>query len=238
MADVTLYQFALCPFCNKVRAGLEIKGIPFDSVEVSPRNKKELPPLPENTKKKVPVLQKGDTAMAGSKDILHYLDDHFESEIRLKPTEPEAQKQSDEIENWIDDQFIQALPTVLYGTKKEAKRAAQVIAKSSKMGALQKLAVGWAGSFMMQKIAKRILKKHGKTDAHAWVQENVDQFGQWLADKPFVLGTSISMGDVAMHGALTAVQEFPIFEKIMSKPSIQAWYTRVDALRQAHRAPA
>ena len=34
---VTLYQFTLCPFCNKVRAGLDLKGVEYDMVEVSPR---------------------------------------------------------------------------------------------------------------------------------------------------------------------------------------------------------
>ena len=44
---VTLYQFTLCPFCNKVRAALDIKGVDYETVEVSPRTKVELPELPE-----------------------------------------------------------------------------------------------------------------------------------------------------------------------------------------------
>jgi microsomal prostaglandin-E synthase 2 len=70
MTTVKLYEFSLCPFCNKVRAGLELKGVPFESVEVSPRSKVELPPLPEGTPKKVPVLQYGNDTVADSTAIL------------------------------------------------------------------------------------------------------------------------------------------------------------------------
>ena len=59
MQPVTLYQFELCPFCHKVRAGLELKGIPFRKVEANPMTKKELPGLPAVAPREVPVLQPG-----------------------------------------------------------------------------------------------------------------------------------------------------------------------------------
>ena len=39
MQDLTLYQFELCPYCHKVRAGLELKGLAFRKVEVNPMSK-------------------------------------------------------------------------------------------------------------------------------------------------------------------------------------------------------
>ena len=46
------------PYCHKVKAGLEAKGIPYQKVDVNPMNKKELPPgLPEDAPKKVPVVK-------------------------------------------------------------------------------------------------------------------------------------------------------------------------------------
>lgn len=64
MDPVTLYQFELCPFCHKVRAGLELKGIPFRKVEVNPMTKKELPALSADVPRKVPVLQTGGDTVA------------------------------------------------------------------------------------------------------------------------------------------------------------------------------
>ena len=63
--EAVLYQFSLCPFCSKVRAGLELKGIPYRMVEVNPRSKAELPALPENAPRKVPVLVVGERVVSG-----------------------------------------------------------------------------------------------------------------------------------------------------------------------------
>ena len=87
----------------------------------------------------------------------------------------------------------------------------------------------------MRMIAKRILKKAGRTDGHAWVEENLDQFEQWLGDKTYLVGEQPSMADAAMHGALNCVREFPVFEKAMKRPSVARWFHHVDQLRQEHR---
>lgn len=233
MTTVKLYEFSLCPFCNKVRAGLEIKGIPFESVEVSPRSKVELPPLPEGTPKKVPVLQCDGDTVADSTTILNYLEEHFPAGARLHPIDPEARKRSDEIEEWVDSQFIEALPTVIYGTWGEAVQAARIVAGNSKLSGGQKLLVQLAGALVMKQISKRILKRNQRTDAHAWVRDNTAQFAKWLGDKPFVLGDQPCLGDVAMHGAITCVKEFPIFAEMMQDGNVAAWYRRISDLRSA-----
>jgi len=233
MTSVKLYEFSLCPFCNKVRAGLEIKGIPFDSVEVSPRSKVELPPLPEGTPKKVPVLQSGADTVADSTTILNYLEEHFPTGVRFHPNDADARKRSDEIEEWVDSQFIEALPTVIYGTWGEAVQAARIVAGNSKLSGGQKLLVQLAGAVVMKQISKRILKRNDRTDAHTWVRDNTAQFATWLGDKPFVLGEEPCLGDIAMHGAITCVKEFPIFAEMMQYANVAAWYQRMADLRSA-----
>lgn len=238
MAGTTLYQFSLCPFCNKVRAALELKGIEFVAVEVSPRNKKELPELPQGTPRKVPVLQAGGQTIADSTAIMKYIEETMPGKMSFRPDRDDEQERAEEIEEWVDAEFIQSLPTVLYGTRQEARQAARIIARGSKLGAVQNFAMRVAGSLIMRQVAKRILKKSGKTDAHTWVNGNVQQFSSWLADKPYVTGEQLSIGDVAMHGALTCVKEFPIFAEAMSEGGIAQWYERVDETRRMNRAPA
>ena len=62
-SPVVLYQFTLCPFCNKVRAALDLKGVKYKMVEVNPRTKVELPELPNVAPRKVPVLRIGDEVL-------------------------------------------------------------------------------------------------------------------------------------------------------------------------------
>lgn len=235
MAIATLYEFSLCPFCNKVRSGLELKGIEFDSIEVSPRSKVELPPLPEGTPKKVPVLQMNGATIADSTAILNYLEDHVPGKLSFRPSSPEARRRSDEIEEWVDKQFIEALPTVIYGTWAEAIQAAKLVAKSSKLGGGQKFLVQLAGSVVMKQISKRILTRNDRADAHSWVRQNTEQFSEWLGDQPFVLGAAPCLADVAMHGAMTCVKEFPIFAELMATRNIGPWFERVDQMRRENR---
>ena len=87
MSTLTLYQFELCPYCHKVKAGLELKGIPYRKVEVNPMNKRELKdlgPSPDG-RKKVPVIEfKGDVVRESS-DILRWLDDAHPNTPPLLP---------------------------------------------------------------------------------------------------------------------------------------------------------
>ena len=237
MTSAKLYEFSLCPFCNKVRAGLELKGIPFDSVEVSPRSKVELPPLPEGTPKKVPVFQNDGDTVADSTAILNYIEERIPGKVSFHPADAAARQRSDEIEDWVDTQFIEALPTVIYGTWGEAAQAARIVATNSKLSGGQRFLVQLAGAVVMKQISKRILKRNDRTDAHTWVRENSKQFAEWLGDKPYVLGDSPCLGDVAMHGAITCVKEFPIFDEIMKTGQLGTWYQRLSDEREANRAP-
>lgn len=236
MEPVTLYQFELCPYCHKVKAGLELKGVPYEKVEVNPMNKKELPELPADSPKKVPVLRENGTIIEDSSTILLWLDEKFPERMPFLPKDEAARKKAGEIENWVDDELTFALPTVIYGTAGEAYRAAQVTARTSNFGFFQNLMVRAGGSIIMNRVSRRILKKRGKEDGHAWMHEEMDRLENWLGEQDFLCGEKLSLADVATHGALTCVKEFPIFAEIMARPKIRAWYDRVDELRAENRA--
>ena len=229
----TLYQFALCPFCTKVRAGLELKGVPFEEVEVSPRSKVELPSLPEGAPRKVPVLEVGSAVLWDSTRILSQLDEAFPDTLRFTPADEAMRLRADTMEQWVDEQFIESLPPVLYGTWREASKASKVIAKHSRFGTGEGLAVKLGGPLIMHAVAKRILKRNGRTDAHAWVRENLDYFEQELGERDFVCGDALTVADVAMHGALTCISPFPIFENVESRPRLHAWFERVEAMKKS-----
>ena len=238
MNEAILYQFALCPFCSKVRAGLELKGIPYRIVEVNPRTKAELPPLPEGTPRKVPVLDVGGNVVHDSTEILRFLDAAYLETVRFRPEEPALRERADEIEEWVDAELIRALPTVLYGTWREAGRAAAVVARSSNLGATQGLGVKLGGPLIMYMVAKRILKKSGRSDGHAWVNECLDQVEGWLGEAPFVCGPRMTIADVAIHGALACVEEFPVYKSVEARPRLRDWLSRMAAQKQASREQA
>jgi glutathione S-transferase len=200
-------------------------------------SKKELPELPEGTPSKVPVIAADGHVVQDSTNILNWMDDHYADKgPRLLPEDAEARQRTIEIEDWVDEEFAMALPTVIYGTWGEALKAAQVTARTSNFGLLSNVGVRAGGPLIMHQVCKRILKKRGRSDGHAWVRETLDTFDGWLEGQPFVAGDEISLGDVAMHGAITCVEEFPIFQEIMQRPVTSAWYERVSELRRLRAA--
>jgi microsomal prostaglandin-E synthase 2 len=229
--SVILYQFELCPFCHKVKATLDVKGIAYRTVEVNPFGKAELPALPDDAPKKVPVIECDGDVVFDSTTIMNYLDERF-PDRRLSPQDgSDARVRSDEIETWVDDVFAKALPTVIYGTWREALKAAQITARSSNFGFVSNIGVRAGGPMIMYQVSKRILKKHGKSDGHAWVAEALDQFEEWLGDDDYVTGDAVSLGDVAMHGAISCVRDFPIFAEMMQRPRIESWFASLQTLR-------
>lgn len=236
MAPITLYQFELCPFCHKAKAAMEIKGLPYRKVEVNPYSKKELPALPEDTPRKVPVLQFEDSTVQDSTAILSFLETRFDDSRALLPSDEALRARAGEIEEWVDSDLTQVLPTVIYGTWGEAAKAAQVTARTSNFGPLANLMVRAGGSLIMHQIAKRIVKKRGGGNPHEMLSAELDRLEAWLGDDDFVCGSSVSLGDVAAHGALTCIKEFPAFARVTERPRLAAWYDRIAGLRAANAA--
>lgn len=235
LQEAVLYQFALCPFCSKVRMGLALKGIPYRVVEVNPRSKAELPELPAGAPRKVPVLVVGSDVVHDSTEILRFLDQAYPETAPFLPASSAARARADEIEDWVDLELIPALPTVLYGTWREAARAAALMAKSTEFGIGKGLGVKLAGPLVMHMVAKRLLKKAGRTDAHGWVRECLDKIETWLADGPFVAGRELTIADAAVAGALDCVKDFPIYQSVEARPRLRSWLLRIEERVQAAR---
>lgn len=229
----TLYQFELCPYCHKVKAGLDLKGIEYKRIEVNPMKKKELPELPPDAPKKVPVLELGGRTVYDSTDILKYIDEQVPERTPFFRTDDDAaNEKSEAIEQWVDDELTFSMPTVLYGTWGEAAKAAQVTARTSNFGFMQNIAVRAGGSLIMHQVQKKILKKRNKTDGRQWMNENLDQIETWLGETEFLTGDSPSLADAAVHGALTCMKAFPAFSSVEARPKLLAWYERVADLRK------
>ena len=234
MSILTLYQFELCPYCHKVKAGLELKGIPYKKVEVNPMSKKELAHLTPSAegRKKVPVVQLDEEVVRDSSTILRWLDSVKSTDIALLPSNQDQLALAEEIDGWVNNDLTQILPTVLYGTWSASIKAARLTAKTSNFSKADNLKVSLFGSVVMKLIAKRILKKRGggKSGLQLLAAE-LDKLENWLGRQKYLCGDQITLADASTHGALTCIKEFPAFGFIQERPSLNAWYQRVAEAR-------
>ena len=238
MQSITLYQFELCPFCNKARAGLDLRGLGYTPIEVNPMNKREIAHVEagEDGRKKVPIMQVGDVIVRDSAAILRWAESRRGNDVRLLRDAQDQQSRVEAIETWVDDYLMKVLPAVLYGTWSQAIRAARLTAKSGNFSAIDNLKVSVFGSLVMKMIAKRTLKKMGQgSSAEELYAAGLDHLESLIVDECLV-GNEPSLADACVHGALTCVKAFPAFDQAMERPLIRRWYDHIETLRETGRA--
>ena len=74
--SITLYQYAICPFCHKAKAFLSYANVSqYESIEVNPLTKAELKPW-SGDYRKVPIAKIDGKQVNGSDEIVDALLDH------------------------------------------------------------------------------------------------------------------------------------------------------------------
>jgi microsomal prostaglandin-E synthase 2 len=71
LTEIRLYQYAICPFCNRVKALLDYSGVHYDATEVNPLTKAEIKWSKDY--RKVPIAQVSGQAVFGSDAIVQRL---------------------------------------------------------------------------------------------------------------------------------------------------------------------
>ena len=234
--SVTLYQYDVCPFCNKVKAFLDYHNIPYDVVEVNPLTKTEIKQF-EHEWKKVPVLVVDGKATYNSRDIIKDVDERVRKHSGLtKRWFGEKSKKEKEKEEewckWVDDRFVHVLTPNIYKTFREAMESFDYITERGNFGFFERQSARITGAVSMYGISKMVLKKrHGIEDERAslfeetrkWMSEGVGQSGG-----KFCGGDAPNIADISMFGVFRAVKTFQTFEDVCKEvPEMVPWYERM-----------
>ena len=98
---LTLYQFEISPFCDKIRRILNVKHVPYAIEEVPPT--KTLSVVRKlNPAGKLPFLVADGTVVADSTDIAYWLEARY-PEPRLVPEDPRERGLCHVLEDWADE---------------------------------------------------------------------------------------------------------------------------------------
>jgi len=233
---VTLYQYDVCPFCNKVKAMLDFHGVPYDVVEVNPLTKSEMKFSKEY--RKVPVLVVDETQINNSRDIMRWLEDRVPSAKELKKRNgthkinSANQRKEETWLAWVDDRFVHVVTPNIYRTWTEAFDSFQYITERGNFNFLERQAVRVSGAVSMYLISHNVLKKR-----HGIVDERKELYGdlkKWMDEavgekQPFCGGQSPNLADLAVFGVMRAVKTFQTFQDAMAEvPKAEAWYRRME----------
>lgn len=98
---LSLYQFPISHYCEKVRFALDYKGLSYNTVNLVPGlHAKTTTRLARRSS--VPVIEHQGKQVQGSASIIDYLDETF-AERPLSPADDAQRQQAIEWERWLDD---------------------------------------------------------------------------------------------------------------------------------------
>lgn len=218
---ITLYQYEVCPFCNKVRAYLDYNKIPYSIVEVDPMRKKELSFSPEY--RKVPVAIVNDVQVNGSANII--------ASVHTSVYGQDEASLSDEEKRWVawvDDHLAHLIAPNIYRTTGESLQTFNYISENAKFTAWQKLYVRYSGAVAMFLVAKRSKKKYNIDEPREALFTAIND---WIAavqksGGPFLEGKKTpGVADLAVYGFMRAIATFDTFQDVKANcDGFEQWF--------------
>jgi len=218
---ITLYQFRSCPFCSKVRALLNFSKTPYEVVEVSPRNMKELKGITDH--RKVPVLTDDDKVIVESAKIIEYINENY---AKL-PVSEEDKKWTD----WVDNTLVHYLPPLIHPDFKTSYENIKRIANS------KSFLVPLMGAMIMPKVAKRMKIKHNIKNPRKEFHDAIDYWvKEGLQGKPFYGGDNPSFVDCSVFGVLRVGHQLGVVRPAKQhNKQFALWYDKCYPLMSGDR---
>jgi len=220
-----LYQYAACPFCNKVRSILKYKGIDFETVEVHPLNKKEI--AFSEQYRAVPIyIDSQGNQVNDSTPIMRYIDQEFAQKPVFRTLTAEVEHEN----KWLawSDAFVKGLPAVIYDSLPRSLSAFNYITKVGKFSWFEKRMIKYSGALIMTMVAKKIKKRENINDPELFLNQKAKEWAVGLNDRPFMGGDQPNGADLAVYGIFQSIANLPA-AKIMRHNSIfDGWVEQMD----------
>ena len=231
---VTLYQFESCPFCRKARAVLDFCNIPYDVVEVNPLTKSETKSFAADYKK-VPIVLVEDpkTNLAyqvrDSKTIIAAVikaapgvlvgggnaSTRLPASVSLNDAThlDEAAYADLPIDEawikWVESYLLQLVVVNIYGTMAESKETFDYLLTHKDFGWVAREASYWAGSIVMNQVARARLKKYSHLQGRhreAFFEACADMGKAAKAAGGFIGGRRPSSADLNAYGVIRSLE--------------------------------
>ena len=170
IGPVRVYQYAICPFCNKVKSLLDLYQVPYEAVDVNPLTKKEIKAW-SGGYRKVPISMFGDEQVNDSPVIATRIMDELEAAGTIPKKDaarfrsPAALKWAE----WSDKEFAVLLFPNITRNFDEAYEAFGYVHEVPHFSLVDKWSNQFVGAFAMWMAQGKIKKKYGIEDERAAV---------------------------------------------------------------------
>ncbi|HEY8516225.1 MAG TPA: glutathione S-transferase family protein [Candidatus Binatia bacterium] len=231
---LTLYQFEISPFCDKVRRILNVKRVPYKIEEVPP-SKTLTVVRTRNPAGKLPFIVEDDQVVADSTDIAHYLD-HRYPRPRLIPTDPRERALCHVLEDWADESLYFYEMRLRFTLPHNAQRFIPELVKYEG-NLMRRVAPLGLPRVLRRTLAAQGLGRRPIAAVLRDVDRHVDALSGLLGDRPFLLGESLTLADISVFAQLACIRASDEGGRLVeSRKNVVAWLERVDAATQPQAA--
>jgi glutathione S-transferase len=228
---ITLHQFAVSPFCDKIRRVLRYKKLPFEIHEW---------PLAEvgsirdkNPSGKLPILEIDGVSIPDSTSIALEIERRH-PEPALIPRDPLQRAQVLVLEDWADESLYFYEMTTRFGERDFDANVGKLLGGAPR-DLLEALGPMLRETFETTTGAQGIGRK-----SDAQLTEDVDRLFEAIEELQratgFVVGQALSLADIAIVVQAECIGDSTIGKRALQRrPGLTAYFERVDRLTSADR---
>ena len=252
ISDIKLYQYAICPFCNKAKAALNYLKVPYETKEVNPLTRGEIKGLIEGYSK-VPIAVFGQSlkekkAAAGearepeavkeSMRIVQRAIEEYTNGARGVAggrsdldTTHFFSKEALEWHDWADQKFAVAMYPNITRNLKESFESLGYVSKY--FGPLNAFLIRYVGAAGMTFAHGKICRKYGfeATQEREYLWDKVIEWEVEVDARggKFRGGDKPDISDISVYGCVDGLKELPIYKEILdTHPEFAEWMARMD----------
>ena len=223
---LTLYQFEISPFCDKIRRILNVKHVPYAIEEVPPT--KTLSVVRKlNPAGKLPFLVADGTVVADSTDIAWWLEAKY-PEPRLVPDDPRERGLCHVLEDWADESLYFYEMRLRFTLPHNARRFIPELVKYE--GSLVRASAPYAMPFVLKsQVSSQGVGKRPLDVVLRDVERHVDALAGIVGDGEWLIGDRLTIADVSVFAQLFCIRASDEGGRIVAaRPNVAAWMERVD----------
>lgn len=235
MSAITLWQFEVSPYCDKVRRILAVKGLAYTLKEVSIADAvagkhKRISPTG-----KLPALELDGRVIVDSTDIAYALEAKAPAPP-LIPADPREKALMHVIEDWADESLYFYEIAIRCGfPENAAQRGLDLTAHDTGpfKGMLAKIA---PGAVMKQAEAQGIGRKDKDTILRE-TERHLEAIEGLLGGRDWLVGAALSLADIAVYAQVSCFEpDSSCGAMIAARPPVKAWLDRVGAATSGSNA--
>lgn len=235
ITSITLFVYETCPFCNKLRAYLDYKGLPYVVVEVDPLMKGQLKWSKDY--RKVPIAVVNGHQLNDSTNIVDQIEAVLARGKKEKMKGKEAEKDEEEKKwrNWCSSALVQNLTANIYRDLGEAMDTFDYLTQRN-FPAWSVLPTKLIGGAAMTAIAAKRTKENGWDKLPGKQREALFRTINELADAAAAKGGFLGgadkpcIADVEIFGAIRSIKGLAAYNELLSPSNtrLQPWWARME----------